>query len=157
MAFYLKWCYLTYNRAVAFSFKLHMCSSALLDQRTGWFSWSSSDLRGAMWWCNLILLFSLTMFAVLWGPCLDVLCVISIHFALWGPWTNSTVQITFYKCWIVAFFQVKFFEQTERINGFPVSSKFRSVATQAMSLCGFFPFLQKIKSCLETRLTFCDL
>lgn len=65
MAFYLKWCYLTYTNAVAFSFKLHMYSSALLDQGAGRFSWSSSDLTETMWWCNFILLFSLTMFAVL--------------------------------------------------------------------------------------------
>lgn len=53
------------HSAVGFSFKLHMCWSALLDQGTQHISWSSSDLREAMWWCSFILLFSLTVFVVL--------------------------------------------------------------------------------------------
>lgn len=134
------------------------CTCTLLDQGVGCFSWSSSDLRGShvMVQLHFIVLSHHACGASCGARAL--VCFVSFPFTLSFEvhGGSSTVQITFYKCWIVVF-QVKSFQQTERINGFPVSSKFRSVATQAMSLCGFFPSLLKIKPYLGRRLTFCDL
>lgn len=86
---------------------------------------------------------------------LSVLYFIPIHFAIWDP------RMIWLHCWsyfllvlyCVLSFKWDLFNKLKRVDGLPVSCKFKPVATQAMSLCSILPSCPKTKPCPETELT----
>lgn len=87
-----------------------------------------------------------------------LVCCISSPFILpfeIHGWSGCTVEVIFLlvlNC--VLSFKWDLFNKLKRVDGLPLSCKFKPVATRAASLCRILPSCPKVKPCPETELTY---